>query len=282
MSGIVAVLLGSAAVCVELGARAWRHDVAIAPLVPASRSGSVANAADVFDRLRTHLNGLPAWAPWAFAAGTLTGLVTRGFLTSLLAAAGVACAWAVRDRRRRVRAAAERDEQLADAVRAVSSSLRAGMSTTQAIAYAEGESRPPLRTSLEAMNRSLQLGEPFDEALDHWSATVDTDDARLVAGVLRLHRRSGGDLPAVLDQVAGTLRERQAAAGEVRALTSQARLSGAILGVLPVGFFAFLWLTSREQIEGAFHTPAGIAALVLGLVLEALAFLWIRRLLEVR
>ena len=50
------------------------------------------------------------------------------------------------------------------------------------------------------------------------------------------------------------------------ALTSQARLSGAILGVLPVGFFAFLWLTSRDQIEGAFHTPAGIAALIPGLV----------------
>ena len=111
---------------------------------------------------------------------------------------------------------------------------------------------------------------------------VDTDDARLVAGDLGLHRRSGGDLPAVLDQVAATLRERQAAAGEVRALTAQARLSGTILGVLPVGFFAFLWLTSREQIEGAFRTPAGIAALALGALMEALAFLWIRHLLEVR
>lgn len=282
MSVIVAVLIGSAAVCAELGTRAWRHDAAIAPLVSAARTRALANGSDFFDRIRVHLGELPACAPWAFVAGAITGLVTRGFLASLLAAAGVACAWAVRDRRRRARAAAQRDEQLADAVRAVSSSLRAGMSTSQAIAYAEGESRPPLRTSLQAMNRSLQLGEPFDEALHHWSATVDTDDARLVAGVLRLHRRSGGDLPAVLDQVAGTLRERQAAAGEVRALTSQARLSGAILGVLPVGFFAFLWLTSREQIEGAFHTPAGIVALILGLVLEALAFLWIRRLLEVR
>ncbi|HEY6567002.1 MAG TPA: type II secretion system F family protein [Actinomycetota bacterium] len=282
MSAIVAVLLLSAAACAELGTRAWRHDVAVAALVPASRSNALAIGPGLLGRVQTHLSALPAWAPWASAAGTIVGVVTRGFLVGLFAAAGVACAWAVRARRQRVRAGAQRDEQLADAVRAVSSSLRAGMSTSQAIGYAESESRPPLRASLEAMNRSLQLGEPFDDALDHWSATVDTDDARLVAGVLRLHRRSGGDLPTVLDQVAGTLRERQAAAGEVRALTSQARLSGAILGVLPVGFFAFLWLTSREQIEGAFHTPTGIAALILGLVLEGLAFVWIRRLLEVR
>ncbi len=212
----------------------------------------------------------------------IAGLVLRGVILGVLAGVSVGCAWAIRARRQRGQAAARRDEQVADAVRAMSSSLRAGMSMTQAIAYAEGESTPPLRTSLEAMNRSLQLGEPFDDALDRWSGQVDTDDARLVTGILRLHRRSGGDLPAVLDQVAATLRERQAAAGEVRALTAQARLSGTILGVLPVGFFAFLWLTSRDQIEGAFQSAAGIAALAVGALLEGLAFFWIRHLLEVR
>jgi Flp pilus assembly protein TadB len=68
----------------------------------------------------------------------------------------------------------------------------------------------------------------------------------------------------------------------VRALTAQARLSGTILGVLPFGFFAFLWLTSRSEIEAALRTPAGIVAIGLGLALEGLAFLWIRRLLEVQ
>ncbi len=86
----------------------------------------------------------------------------------------------------------------------------------------------------------------------------------------------------VLDQVGVTLRERRAAAQEVRALTAQARLSGAILGFLPIGFFGFLWLTSRSDIEGAFRTPAGIAAVTVGLAMEGLAFLWIRHLLEVR
>ena len=123
---------------------------------------------------------------------------------------------------------------------------------------------------------------PLDDAMKAWTVEVDTDDARLLAGVLTLHRRSGGDLPSVLDEVAGTLRERRAAVGEVRALTAQARLSGTILGVLPFGFFAFLWLTSRSEIEGAFRSPAGLAAITVGLVLEVLAFLWIRHLLEVR
>ena len=85
----------------------------------------------------------------------------------------------------------------------------------------------------------------------------------------------------VLDQLAKTLTERRAAAQEVHALTAQARLSGAILGFLPIGFFLFLSLTSRDQIDAAFRTPSGIASVVIGFGLQGLAFLWIRRLLRV-
>ncbi|TMK55459.1 MAG: hypothetical protein E6G54_09940 [Actinobacteria bacterium] len=81
--------------------------------------------------------------------------------------------------------------------------------------------------------------------------------------------------------MAATIRERVAVGREVRALTAQARLSGWILGVLPLGFFAFLWLTSRRDIEGALGTPAGLASVLLGLGLEVGAFFWIRALLEV-
>jgi tight adherence protein B len=225
---------------------------------------------------------LPGWAPWS-ALGAVVGLlVGRSPLFAGLGGLAAYGAYRVRVRVRAGRAAAARDEQLADAVRAIASALRAGLSVPQSLAYAAGEASPPLDDSLRQVVDALDVGVPSDEALDRWADTVGTDDARLVAGVLHLHRRSGGDLPVVLDQVAETLRDRQAATREVRALTAQARLSGAILGVLPIGFFAFLWLTSRSEIEGALATPAGLGAVLLGLTLEGLAFLWIRKLLEVR
>jgi len=102
-----------------------------------------------------------------------------------------------------------------------------------------------------------------------------------VVGVLQLHHRTGGDLPRVLDQLSQTLRDRRAATAEVRSLTAQARLSGAILGLLPVGFFLFLSVTSRDDIAAAYHSSAGATAIVAGLVLDAVAFVWIRRLLRV-
>jgi tight adherence protein B len=177
--------------------------------------------------------------------------------------------------------AARRDEQLADAVAALTAAVRSGMSVPQAIAYATREADVPVADDLARMVSDIDVGVPMADAVDGWARRTGSEDAQLVAGALDLHRRSGGDLPAVLDQVAATIRERVAVGREIRALTAQARLSGWILGVLPVGFFAFLWLTSRRDIQGALATPAGLGSVLLGLALEVGAFFWIRSLLDV-
>jgi len=227
---------------------------------------------------------------WTLPRARLVLMLIGGVVGLAMAGAagiplGAAIAWigsTAVSRKRSMRTAGVRDEQLADAVRAIAAGLRAGLSVPQSLAYAADEAESPLGSSLRDLVDDLEVGVPLDDALASWSSSMASDDARLLAGVLRLHRRSGGDLPPVLDQVATTLRERRAAAREIRALTAQARLSGSILGLLPIGFFAFLWLTSRRDIEGAFRNPAGVGAIAIGLTLEAVAFLWIKRLLEVR
>lgn len=208
---------------------------------------------------------------WVMAAGpgAVAGVV-----------AGVLLPWMWRRRHAASRAALLED-QLAEAVSSLAAGLRAGLSLSRAIAFTADESDPPLASSLAAVADRSELGVPLERALGDWAAGTGSADARLLAGVLDLHRRTGGELPVVLDGVAATLRERRAAAREVRALTAQARLSGAILGLLPIGFFLFLSLTARDDISAAFHSPAGIAAMALGSVMQGLAFIWIRSLLRV-
>jgi tight adherence protein B len=173
------------------------------------------------------------------------------------------------------------EEQLPDAVSAMSAGMRAGLSLSQSIGFASNEVTPPLSETLRELVEREQLGVPLAASLEEWTAPQSTRDLRLVGGILQLHRRTGGDLPAVLDQLAGTLRQRAEATRELRGYTAQARLSGAILGGLPIGFFLFLSLTSRNDIAAAYRTPVGAGAIVLGLVLETLAFVWIKRLLRV-
>ncbi|MEX0983908.1 MAG: type II secretion system F family protein [Actinomycetota bacterium] len=211
------------------------------------------------------LGGYAIAGPWGALAGVGVGVVVKR----------------LGPRRGRGRSAALRDEQVADAVTALASAMRSGLSLTQAIAYAAEEADEPLGGHLAGVAHAIEVGQELDVALDVFSRDVGTDDARLVVATLSMHRRTGGDLPIVLDQVASTVRERLAVAREVRALTAQARLSGLILGLLPIGFFGFLWLTSRRDIESALSTTAGLGSVGLGIVLEAGAFVWIRRLLVV-
>jgi tight adherence protein B len=231
---------------------------------------------------RPPLPALPglAWRWWPIV-GAVGGWLLGGVITSGLGAlVTLVCSRMLR-RRGAARIAAALDEELADAVRSLAAGMRAGLSVPQAVAYAAREAEPPLADGLARIVDRVEVGGELEEALADWADRIGSDDARLVVGVLALHRRSGGDLPRVLDQVAATLRERSSAAREVRALTAQARLSGAILGLLPIAFFGFLWLTSRADIEGAFASPIGVGAVVVGLLLEGIAFLWIRSLLEV-
>jgi tight adherence protein B len=197
---------------------------------------------------------------------------------------GLTIAWVIRGVRAR-RASAlppiEAQERAADAIGAVAAAVRSGASLSQAIRYAANEADPPIKDELARVVTDLDTGVALDDALASWANLRRSTDTDLLVGALELHRRSGGDLPAVLDQVAATIRDRVSIAREVRSLTAQARLSAWILGLLPIGFFGFLWVTSRRDIQGALSTPAGLICVILGLALEGGAFLWIRSMLEV-
>lgn len=247
--------------------------------VAAARSDRVTQELGIerHDRPPRHPSWTLLW-PLAF----LLCLVTAGPVPALAGTAGIAVVRFALSRRKRASERRRAGEQLADAVGAMSAGLRAGLSHAQSIAYARDEADQPLRSALARLVDRIDLGTPVGEALSDWADAQGSDDAVLLVGVLDLHRRSGGDLPTVLDNLAGTLRERRAAHRDVRALTAQARLSGVILGMLPIGFFGFLLLTSRREMLDAITTPLGKTALGLGLGLEILAFLWIRHLLEVR
>jgi tight adherence protein B len=219
------------------------------------------------------------------AIGVVTGVVVGWALGGLPGVAmgvllGTAAPGVMR-RRSAERRADRVEEQLIDACTGMGAAVRSGMSLVQALGYAAEEVGEPLGPALSDIARAHELGMPLDEALERWATGVGSDDATFVAAALRLHRSTGGNLPTVLEQTAASLRERRATAREVRSLTAQARLSGAILVLLPVGFFLFLTITSPHDMGSAYRTPTGLAAIAIGGALDGLAFLWIRRLLRV-
>jgi len=81
--------------------------------------------------------------------------------------------------------------------------------------------------------------------------------------------------------VAETLRGRLAVAAEVRALSSQARLSGLVIALAPLVFSALATATDARTADFLFRRPIGLACLVAGLGLDACAAAWMVRVCRV-
>lgn len=234
---------------------------------------------------RTSVAGgsMPTWALRLVAAilALLVGRELGGTAVGLAAAGAVAAVPVFVRRRRASRRATAVQEQLAEGVGVIASGLRSGRSLARSIELAAGEIPAPLGPAFGRVADRVALGDPLEDALQAWALEVQGPDARVAAGVFALHRRTGGALSGALDGLAVTLRARRSAARELRSLTAQARLSAAILGLLPIGFFLFLSVVARSDVEAAFGTSVGSGAVILGFTLQGFAYLWIRRLLRV-
>lgn len=290
METLIAVLFSSAFACLILAGllSRWARGVDLMEAVCGVGDPSAVTSASAEDRgggrWSRGLTGRWGRAALSVSAALVAGLIGFGLAGPLgLVVSGLAAAWlpAGWRRRSRRRQGAVLELQLADMVEAVTMALRSGFSLGQALDYAATEMEEPMAPLLNRMIAERRLGRPFDAALASFSRAIGTEDARLFVLVLTIHARSGGDLANALDEVSKTLRQRISVRRELRALTAQGRLSGVILGSVPLVFFLFLAVTSQRELAPIYRSPAGIAMISIGLILEGLAFLWIRRLLKV-
>jgi tight adherence protein B len=182
--------------------------------------------------------------------------------------------------RRRRRGAGASPEAWSRLARSLSGALRAGRTLTRGLEEAAADpDHAALAPRLGAVLDLRAVGTPLDRALEEL-VRPPSPEADLLLTVLRVGRRGGTGLPRLLDEFAASMRERADVEREVRSLTTQARLSGRVLCLLPLGFLAFVLVTSGRDVLPAILTPAGLAALVVGLVLQALGMLWIRALVR--
>ena len=122
------------------------------------------------------------------------------------------------------------NKALPDTITLIANALRAGSSFLQAIELVVRESRPPVSTEFGRVIREVNLGLPFEQALENMVRRVRSDDLELMATAISIQHTVGGNLAEILDSIAFTIRERVRIKGEIRTLTAQQRLSGYVVG----------------------------------------------------
>ena len=119
----------------------------------------------------------------------------------------------------------------------------------------------------------LQRARPIDEAL---AGDVGGAHLQLAFAVIVAAAEVGGSAAPAIDRVAATLRQRAADRDERRVQAAQARLSAHVMTAVPLVMLALL-VVSDGDVRTTLATPAGGACVVAGLTLNAIGWLWMRR-----
>jgi tight adherence protein B len=175
------------------------------------------------------------------------------------------------------RAARLIDTALPDAVDALARSVRTGATIGQALREVAESAGGPLGHDLRAVAAEVDAGRPLVGAVDGWAGRASSASVRLAAAALALSAETGGATARALDGLAATLRANGAVAGELRAQTSQARLSGVVIALAPLAFGALAVSTDPRTAGFLFRTPIGLSCLVAGLALDGVAAWWMHR-----
>lgn len=208
----------------------------------------------------------------------------RGFDPLLSALFGVAMGTApavyifVKVRRR----AKKFNSQLPDALDLLSSSVRAGQGLNSAIQNVADEMPEPISDEFKILADEMTFGVSFDAGLRHLITRVDTPDVRFLCTALIIQKETGGNLSEVLDGLQRTIRERFRILGQVKTLTAQGKLSGLIVGVLPLALCAFLYFANPDYMRPLFEDKMGHWLLGTAVGLQLMGILLIRRIVNIK
>jgi tight adherence protein B len=173
------------------------------------------------------------------------------------------------------------DAQLPEALTLISNSLKAGFGLLQSLDLAARQMDHPISTELNRTIYEMSVGSNPEDALLALGKRSDSYDLDIVVTAILIQRAAGGNLAEILDTVAETMRDRARIRGEIKTLTAQQKMTGLVIGTLPLGVVGMFMLTSPDYIMVLFTTTMGKAMLGLAVGLEVVGLLIIQRILSI-
>ncbi|WP_109127224.1 type II secretion system F family protein [Dyella sp. C11] len=144
-------------------------------------------------------------------------------------------------------------------------------STTKSVAM-------PLRDVLDRTLSSMHAGADLDQALAMATRPYALEEFSLLHAVFGIGMRIGGRADHILQRMGDFMRDHAAARAELRAVTSETRMSAWVLAFLPIAVSTFMTLIDPTFFKPMFFTTIGHKFLLVARVLEVTGGLLLYRL----
>ena len=158
-----------------------------------------------------------------------------------------------------------------DVVDHLVSAVRSGLALPDGVATLAHSGPAPTREAFAAFERDYLATGNFARCLDRLKDRLADPIADRILETLRMSREvGGGELPAVLRNLASYLRQESAIRGEVEARQSWVMNAAQLGAAAP--WIVLVLLATRPEAAAAYNTPTGVALIVGGLFVTVIAY----------
>lgn len=157
-----------------------------------------------------------------------------------------------------------------EAVELMVRGLKSGIPVTQTIISVGTEVAEPVGSEFRRIADSASLGVSLIDALWEAARRMDVAELRFFVVAVSIQRETGGNLAETLENLADILRKRLQMQLKVKAMSSEARSSAMIIGVLPFAMFGLLLMMNPDYMLKLVTDPRGMTMTGVGLFLMSL------------
>jgi len=163
--------------------------------------------------------------------------------------------------------------------RALADALAGGHSVRGALtaAASDGAIAGPAGEEMRRVAAGLALGERTEDVLSALAQRAGTGALDTLVAAVLLQRDAGGDLAALLRDLAAALEERGRVVADARSATAQARFTALLVSGLPVAGLALGELAQPGFVVALASEPLTAVMVLVALALQAIAFIWVAR-----
>jgi tight adherence protein B len=222
---------------------------------------------------------------WASLALVPAGLLLF-FGGSQVTAVGVAAAGAILPpfyvSMKRKKRLALFEKQLGDALGIVSNCLRSGFTFQQAMESISTEMAEPISKEFAKTLREMRLGVPMETAMENIVRRMNNPDLDMLVSAVLIQRQVGGNLADIIDNISVTIRDRLKIKGDIKVMSASGRISGMVIGLLPVFLLGILMFLNPDYVLTFFNTTLGIILLCVAGFMELMGFLLVQKIVDIK
>jgi tight adherence protein B len=174
------------------------------------------------------------------------------------------------------------DEQLPDAVELMVRSLKVGHPFVSAINTVAKEIQDPLASELGVIADEAAYGRDVADAIRAMAERLDSQDLRFLAVAVGIQQKSGGNLAEILSGLAQVIRARFKLFRKIKAITGEAKWSGAFLSVFPLIALVGINLMQPDYYDEVMQTSIFIPACIGVGVMLVMNMLFMKALVNIK